>query len=77
MFTKTIAKNRKKFIDEIFAKGTGFLCFSLDNYFRGTEVSGEFVKEELFADYDTKLRTNGEGRYKVRVHSNLWYEFSA
>jgi hypothetical protein len=73
----TIAKNRIRLIDEIFARATRCQVFSESNYFHGKECSKEWAKKELFQFSFAKLKEMGPGEYNVDVHANCWYELKS
>jgi hypothetical protein len=71
----TIAKNRTKRVDEIFATVQKCEVFTLENYFRGQECDKKYAREALDRWNFAKLTDNGNG-YTVHVHSNCWYDLS-
>lgn len=73
--TKTIARNRTKAIDAIFANATGCRAYTLSNGFIGQECDARFAREALERSHSGKLQDEGEGRYCVHIHSNSWYQF--
>lgn len=75
---KTIGKNRKKYIKQIFEKVLCCSAYTLENGFTGEEVSKEWVEGELWKFRFSKLRFDEEtGVYTVDIHSNCWYEFES
>ena len=55
--------------------------YSLDNEFRGEKFevpspTGWTPKKELNTFKFTKLISSGNGTFKLRVHSNLWFTWS-
>ena len=73
---KTIAKNRKKLIDEIFSKATNSFSYRLDNGFTPSPVDPKYAREALDKYSFSKLYCSGT-HYTVHVHSNSWYEFDS
>lgn len=71
---RTIPKNHTKIIADIFDRATSAKCYSLDGGFVGRDVEPEVVKRVLESGRMPKLVDMEDGTYKVRVHSNLWYE---
>jgi len=67
------AKFTPKHLDKI----SNLRCFSLDNSFSGKPVENhQDAIEFAINKMDGRLQVNkttGEGR--IRLHSNLWYEF--
>ena len=74
-YPKTVARNSKR-VAAIFAAATNGSAYSLSNGFSGTEVSNEHIRKQL-VDGAAKLVDQGAGRFMVRCHSNLWFEFNA
>jgi len=73
---KTIARNRAALIADIFARATDCRAYSLSNGFAAAECSAEHIKSEfLNGSKSVKMTDKGDGSYRVRVHSNLWFEF--
>ncbi len=78
---KTIRKNSKKGQIAI-DSAKGFKIFSLNNDFSGKWVdTNEDIREEVRKAWQKLLGSGmviyGDGHYKARVHSNLWFEFVA
>lgn len=69
---KTIARNRTKLINEIFATAT---CIAFDDIegYRGVPVSAEVARKELDRFSSAKLVDLGDGKYRVRVTPRCWY----
>lgn len=74
---KTIGRNRKALIESVFTNAKNARSFSLDNGFRGKEVSIEWVRKEFDTFNFAKLQSLGNGDYHVTVHGNQWYEFQS
>ena len=73
MIFQTIqGRHAAKHLDKI----SNLRCYSLDNSF-----SGELVEHQGYAlnfalnRMGGKLQVNKEGKGKIHLHSNLWYEF--
>lgn len=66
---RRVRKNSREFKAAL-ANATNIKCYSLENYF-----SGKPVATVPYGD-DVDLSHDGE-RYHARVHSNLWFEFTA
>jgi len=57
--------------------------YSLDNYFNGESRTDEEAKRILQTNLDrfaghprmAKIRLMGPGKYWMKIHSNLWFEF--
>ena len=69
---KRIRRNSKVFASTI-ANAKNVLCFSLSNGFCGREITHPISDDD---------KANGElwrvaDTYRLRVHSNLWYEWVA
>jgi hypothetical protein len=73
----TIAKNRKAKIEDIFARAARCTVYTLGNEFRGCECEPSRAKEDLMDSRNARLSDNGNGKFVVHVHSNLWYEITA
>jgi hypothetical protein len=74
-----IRRNSKN-LSKIFSAAHSCKVFSLSNHFSGELLAADSVNDYLikeFADTYTELVWNGKETYKLRVHSNLWYEFTA
>ena len=69
--TRTIRRNSKEF-EAAFANATDIKVYSLSNYFNGSPAA----KIDAYDRENCKLVHDGQV-YKARVHSNLWYEFTA
>jgi hypothetical protein len=78
MATRTVSKGRKKLVDAIFAGATGCVRYDLDSGFQGRPCDPESARKALamFPRF-SKLYSNGDGKYTVHVHSNLWYEVTS
>jgi hypothetical protein len=73
---KTVAKNRTKLLDAIFARATGCKVYRLDDNFQGQPVDAKWARQALAARH-ARLTDCGNGRYNVYCHSNCWYEFTS
>jgi hypothetical protein len=74
---KTIGRNRKRFIEQLFKRATHCTVHRLDSYFRGEEVSPHYARKE-FETFDfAKLKESGPGTFLLKVHSNLWFEIKS
>lgn len=74
---KTVRKNAKRKLEEIFKNAKNGCDYSLDNCFSGESVSIEAIKEEFETFSFSKMTTDGNGSYNVRLHSNQWYTFES
>lgn len=75
---QTIARNRKKLIESIFAKATEAREFTLDNNFSGEEVGPPWLlKRYQDTSYAKLTFDSANGVYRVAVHSNCWYELKS
>lgn len=68
---KTIGKNTKEF-KAATSEAKGISVYRLENDFHAAQVS----VIPAFAIEDGKL-VKGDGKYSLRIHSNLWYEWAA
>jgi hypothetical protein len=75
MATVTISRNRKKYIESLFAKATACTVYTLDAGFLGATVPVEVLRRALFnVNCPGKLTQTGD-KCTIHVHSNCWYEF--
>lgn len=71
---KTVRRNTKRFA-AIFAQATSAACFTLGNNFSGEEIELDYIHEKMVDEvfkYDAKVVDYGEGKFRVRFHSNHW-----
>lgn len=86
---KIIRRNATKQIDAIFSKVSAVKVYSLDNCFSGQAIDAENMARALemiradvvgsvgsAASHCARMTQSGPNGYKVRVHSNLWYEMT-
>lgn len=81
---RTIRHGTKEF-DSVLRKAENICCFSLSNNFvRSPLQEGdselilpprEWLKKQS-EDSSSKLLEIGSGKYRLRIHSNLWYDFN-
>lgn len=72
---KTIGRNRKSLLADIFARGISALSYSLDNGFRGVPVSMNWIRKEFDTFSFAKLTTSDNLNYMLHVTGRQWYEF--
>lgn len=80
--SKTIARNRTKLIEKIFAQATAARSYSLESHFHGIDLAPALVLEDFQKTdwaklkYEVVTRADGTERrqYRIRIHSNHWYE---
>jgi len=69
---KRIRKNSHKIIAKMFANAKTATSYSMDNDFRGTEVSVKWVYNN--SDFGiTQYWDYGNGVFQVKIHQGLWY----
>lgn len=73
MRPKTIAKSSDR-SHEIFLQAKSCKAFSLSNGFVGEDCPPRFAETDLLDFRSARLKDHGEGKYRVYVHMNLWYE---
>ena len=71
---KTIAKNRTKAIDAIFAGVTKCSSYHLSDNFIGQDCPKDWARKQLDTFSFAKLTQSGPNTYTVQIHSNEWYE---
>lgn len=69
---KTIARNRTKLINEVFATAT-CIAFDYENGYSGVLVSTEVARKEYERFSSAKLFDLGDGKYRVKVDRRCWY----
>ncbi len=73
---KTIARNRKKYIEEIFDRPTLCRWYNETNGFNGKNVSPHFAKKH-FADMPfAKIKSHENGRFIIEIHHDSWFEIT-
>jgi len=72
---KTIGRNRRNLIADVFARGISALSYSLDNGFRGMPVSMDWIQKEFETFRFAKLSTSDNLNYMLHVTGRQWYEF--
>lgn len=70
---KTIARNRKNLINEIFASATLCVSHSRDDGYQGIPCDAKYARIDLDASHNARLYDDGNGKYTVHVHSAHWY----
>lgn len=70
---KTIARNRKNLINEIFASVTLCVSHSRDDGYQGIPCDAKYARIDLDASHNARLYDDGNGKYTVHVHSAHWY----
>ena len=70
-------------VEKMLLNARGIECFNLDNGFIPDIIAPEQnniciqVMRDIFRCLKSAyVRDNGNGRFTLKVHSNLWYEFS-
>ena len=71
---KTIARNRQKFIADLFARAKSCKVYTLDNGFEPLYCEPNVALHDLYVYPFSKLKLWDDGTYQVRVHSNHWYK---
>lgn len=80
--TKTIGRNQRKKIGEIFANAQNIKVYTLDNGFTGKPANREDYEGEnwLLREWINfsfaRLTQDGDNKYCLRIHGNCWYEFT-
>ena len=85
MKAKTIGKNQKRRIEEIFNNAINIRSYTLNNGFAGKKCDKigydrqnwllkEFLDWRQF-DFSRLTMISGFGKYRLHIHSNCWYEF--
>ena len=76
MNMKTIARNRKKYIDSIFYRPTqcGWITPTAKEFSR--DVSPHFAKKEFEENEHAKIRSYENGRFEVIINQNSWFEIT-
>jgi hypothetical protein len=74
--TKTISKNRKAAIEEIFNQATKCVVYSDSNSYQGRECDKAYAKKELFQFSSAKLYKGSDTAYCVHVTSTCWYDLT-
>jgi hypothetical protein len=72
----TIPRNHTKRVTAVFDAVTTCTVFRLDNDFVGIPCDSKYAREALTRNHNARLIAREDGRYTVRVHSNLWYELA-
>jgi hypothetical protein len=67
---KTVGKNTKEYKKAI-NEAKGVSVYRLENDFHSVQV-----KAIMPIDIELGKLVKGDGKYKLRVHSNLWYEWA-
>ena len=74
---------RSNKVEKMLVNARGIECFSLDNEFIPDVIEPEYnltcthIMKNIFkATKSAYVESNNNGRYTLRVNSNLWYEFS-
>lgn len=70
---KTIARNRTKLINKIFATAVTCTIHELAGGFRAVPVEAQKARETFDRYSSAKLIDDGNGIYRVRVAGDLWY----
>ncbi len=83
--SKTIGRNQRKRVEQIFANAQNIRAYTLANGFTGKPCNREDPegKNWLFEEWDHfskvshgKLIQKGGNKYCLRIHSDCWYEFT-
>lgn len=73
---KTIARNRKAYIESLFARAYDCVSHSLENSYVATPCSVDAIRGEVFDPVSPSLlKEKDDGTYIVRVCGRLWYCF--
>ena len=73
-YPRTIGRNATRKIAGIKASVVKCNSFTLAGYFIATEIDAAWAWKELDRFDFARLTEDAPGRYRVRVHSNCWYE---
>jgi hypothetical protein len=77
MTITTIPRNHKRKIEALKLKLTVCKLHSLGNNFVGADIDPKQAWKDLYSGHGAKLTDQGDGKYVIQVHSNLWYELTA
>ena len=79
----TIRKGTKAF-ERVLTNAKDVVVYTLSDGFRGSRLQEgdpnliappvEILRKKL-CDHDTKLTSVGNNKYRIHVHSNLWFDF--
>lgn len=73
-----IARNRKRFIDGLFAHATNCVRWRTEwNGNQQTACTPDELRAEFWEEPDNYLRWIGGQSYTVHIHHNLWYRFDS
>jgi hypothetical protein len=77
MTTKNVARNRKKFIDGIFAKATDCIMNNRYARIRNQPCSASDVAKDYWGYEHARLQDKGNGEFMVciDISCNVWYYF--
>ncbi len=72
-----IRSNAKKKIKRIFDNAKNCKVYTLYNSFSGEPIDFQELRKQMDERHYSSLYVSKEGKYRIRLHSNHWYEFDS